>query len=250
VAVSPTCCLSFEMSVKIITVGFDGPNRAGKATQGALLQKWLDKHGIFSLMIRGAGSRMGQGDQPGDPKSAWWQEVNQRLRTPEVSEETWHITSYRLARELVVWRERILPNLIISQGQELGVLLIDRTLLSRTMILRARQIPDIANNLYPEKARIRGKRISAHLVCPDLILNLIAPAQILIARLVPYDPKYEFRKRLINETSHWFIDAVNFIPEPLQSRVVEIDASWEMSAVFADILSAVQSHFENLRYLD
>lgn len=238
------------MSLKIITIGFDGPNRAGKATQSALLQKWLAERGLFSLVIRGAGSRMGQGDLPGDPRSAWWQEVNQWLRTPQASDEAWQITSYRLARELVVWRERTLPKLLKSRGQELGVLLIDRTLLSRTMILRARQIPDIAHNLYPEKARVRGKRISAELVCPELILNLIAPAQVLIARLDPHDPKYEFRKRLINETSHWFKDAVDFMPEPLRSRVVEIDASREMAAIFADVVSVVQGHFENLRYLD
>lgn len=238
------------MSVTIITIGFDGPNRAGKATQAALLQKWLAERGIFSLIIRGAGSRMGRGDQPGDPESAWWQEVNRWLRTPQSSEETWHITSYRLARELVVWRERILPNLIKSRGQELGVLLVDRTLLSRTMILRARQIPDVAHNLYPEKARVRGKRISAQLVCPELILNLTAPAQVLMARLDPHDSKYEFRKRLINETSHWFKDAVDFIPEPLRSRVVEIDASQEGRAVFADVVAAMKGHFANLRYLD
>lgn len=237
------------MSVNIITLGFDGPNRSGKATQCALLQNWLAARGVTSLIIRGAGSRPGRGHQPGDPHSIWWQEVNHWLHAPQTNQEAWHITSYRLARELIVWRDRVLPCVIKTRGQTWGVLLVDRTLLSRTMIPRARQYPDVANYLYPEHARLRGRRITPALICPDLIFNLIAPPEVLMARLGLHDPKYNFRRRLIHETSHWFRDAVRYLPEPLQSRVVEIDASREAEVVFESVLFAAQSCFEPLRCL-
>lgn len=159
------------------------------------------------------------------------------------------MTSYRLARELVVWRDRALPCIVRSRGQTGGVLLVDRTLLSRTMIPRAMQNPDVANYLYPEQARLRGRHITPALVCPDLILNLIAPLEVLIARLDPGDVKYSFRQRLIRETSHWFKDAARYLPEPLQSRVVEVDASREVDVVFETVLSVVQSRFECLKCL-
>lgn len=238
------------MGVEIISIGFDGPNRAGKSTQSLLLQGWLAGQRIPSLRIRGAGSRSGCGDEPGDPPSTWWQAVNRWLRNPQTNYEAWDITSYRLARELIVWRDRVLPHLVKTQGKNMGVLLIDRSLLSRTMTLRARQLKDIAPNLYPAQARIRGRRISAEEVCPDLILNLTAPISVLLARLEPGDPKYEFRKRLISETSHWFQDATDHIPQHLKSRVVEVDASRSKKVVFADILLTLKRHFKNLAVLN
>jgi thymidylate kinase len=238
------------MRAKIITVGFDGPNRVGKGTQSIRLQKWLADHEIPSLIIRGAGSRQGCGHQPGDPKSLWWQEINRWLHTPPASCHDWNITAYRLAREMLVWRDRVLPNWVKSSGKELGVLIVDRSLLSRTMIPRAMGVADIAHNLYPEQARLKGRRIWPHLVCPDLIFNLTAPLRILKARLNPDDPKYEFRKKIINDTYPWFKDAVTYLPESLQSRVVEIDSSREIEVVFSNVLAVLLTHFDCLKRLD
>jgi thymidylate kinase len=238
------------MKTKIITIGFDGPNRVGKGTQCIRLQKWLADHEIPSLIIRGAGSRRGKGEQPGDPQSLWWQEVNLWLHTPQASCHDWNMTAYRLARELLVWRDRVLPNWVKSAGQEFGVLIVDRSLLSRTMIPRAMGLADIAHNLYPEQARLKGRRIWPELVCPDLIFNLTAPWWILNARLDSSDPKYEFRKKVIAETYHWFKDAVTYLSKPLQARVVEIDSSRDIEVVFSDVLAILLTHFDCLKRLD
>jgi thymidylate kinase len=238
------------MKTKIITIGFDGPNRVGKGTQCIRLQKWLAGHEIPSLIIRGAGSRRGKGEQPGDPQSLWWQEVNLWLHTSQASCHDWNMTAYKLARELLVWRDRVLPNWVKSSGQEFGVLIVDRSLLSRIMIPRAMGLADIAHNLYPEQARLKGRRISPELVCPDLIFNLTAPWWILNARLDSSDPKYEFRKKVIAETYHWFKDAVTYLSKPLQARVVEIDSSRDIEVVFSDVLAILLTHFDCLKRLD
>ncbi len=245
--------LSCKTKVEIISIGLEGPNRAGKGTQCALLQDWLAERAVPSLIVRGDGSRTGSGEQPGDPPSAWWQAANRCLHAIHdlpVDYEEWNRAAYRLARELVVWRDRVLPRLVERQGQRLGVLLVDRSLLSRTMIPRAMGATDVAGALYAERYRTKGRRISPDLVCPDLIVNLTAPRRVLAARLDPGDPKFEFRKRLIEETCDWFGDAVAYIPRRLRPRVVKVDASEETERVFRRVVSLVQTHFESLWRLD
>jgi hypothetical protein len=246
--------LTYKTRVEIISIGFEGPNRAGKGTQCALLRNWLTERGIPSLIVRGDGSRTGSGERPEDPPSPWWQAVNRRLHPHDhelpADYEAWNRAAYRLARELVVWRDRVLPGLVRAQGRRLGVLLVDRSLLSRTMIPRAMGATDVTGALYAERYTTKGRRISPELVCPDLIVNLTAPRRVLVSRLDPGDPKFEFRKRLIEGTCDWFGDAVAYIPRHLRSRVVKVDASEEADRVFRRVLSLVQIYFESLWRLD
>jgi len=242
--------LACEAEIEIISIGFDGPNRAGKGTQCALLRDWLAERAIPTLIVRGDGSRTGSGERPEDPPSAWWRAASRRLYRLPANYEEWNLAAYRLARELVVWRDRVLPRLVRAQGRRLGVLLVDRSLLSRAMILRAMGAPDIASALYAERYRAKGRQIFPDLVCPDLIVNLTAPRWVLAARLDPGDPKVEFRKRLIEETCDWFGDAVAYIPRHLRPRVVEVDASEEVERVFRRVVSLLQARFESLWRLD
>lgn len=238
------------MSISILSLGFEGPNRVGKGTQCALLQRWLAERGIPSVIIRGDGSRTGTGDSPGNPPSSWWQEVNTWIHTSRARYEDWDLTSYRLARELIVWRERVLPRWVETAGKNLGVLLVDRSLLSRTMIPRAAQVQDVGRNLYPVRAGQHGRIISPGRVCPDLIFNLTVSRDVLLARLDANDPKYEFRKRLISETYTWFDEAIDYIPAELRARVVQVDAAGDKERVFGRILAILQARFEGLRLLE
>jgi thymidylate kinase len=158
------------------------------------------------------------------------------------------VAAYRLGRELVVWRDRVLPHCARAQGQKLAVLLVERSLLSRTMIPRAMRVPDVADSLYPEKARITGRKLSADLVCPDIILHLSAPKSTLLSRLDLNDAKYEFRRRLIEETHTWFEDAVDYLPPHLRARIVQIDASRDRDAVFAEILPHLLNGLRHASY--
>jgi thymidylate kinase len=152
------------------------------------------------------------------------------------------MTSYRLARELLVWRGRVMPRLVKRLDKAAGVLLVDRTLISRTMVLRRLNTPDIANNLYPDTARRKGRRITPDMVCPDVIFNLCVPKDILLNRLKTSDPKYAFRKKLIEETSDWFIDAVDYIPAYLRSRVVMVDNTAPLEMVFQQMVRWIESN--------
>ena len=135
------------MSVQIITIGLDGPNRVGKGTQAKRLQQWFQSQQIPALIVRGAGTRPGLGQEKGDPESQWWQSINQWIRTPQATFHDWDVTSARLARELIVWRDRMLPKCARKNEKQTAVLLIDRTLLSRTITLRLRNVNNIEQNL-------------------------------------------------------------------------------------------------------
>ncbi len=235
--------------IGILTVGLDGPNRVGKGTYAEMLRAWLVERGVPVLIIRGDGSRNGDGSQPGDPISTWWHAVNTWLRQPDTPESAWNKTSYRLGRELLVWRDRVMPRLVHSQNKTHGVLLVDRTLISRTMVLRRMNVPDIPNNLYPESARGKGRRITADTVCPDVIFNLLVPKEVLLSRLKTSDPKYAFRKKLIEETADWFVDAVEHLPAHLRSRVVMVDNTAPKEAVFQQMTGWIQTQLESRQKL-
>jgi len=236
--------------VNIITIGFDGPHRAGKGRNGLFLQSWLEARYVQTLQIRGDGAREGLGQSPGDPLSAYWQDVNSWIRTDRATSDDWHAAAYRLGRELIVWRDRVLPCMVRREGGFLGVLLVDRTLLSRTMVLRDQRHPDIAGHLYAHRPGDKGRRITAADVCPDIIFNLHVPRDELLKRLNPNIPKYAFRRRMIERASTWYVDAVDYLPQPLQQRVVPIDASRHPRTVFNTIMGHLIRRFEAFELLD
>ncbi len=243
-----------ESTSRILTLGFEGPNRVGKGTQCALLQAWLTNLGIPSLLVRGDGSRTGRGATPGDPSSRWWQQMDGWLHSAQATYHDWNMAAVRLARELLVWRDRVLPRCVAAQGAPFGVLLVDRTLLSRAMLVRAMQPGDPSPDLYPEEAQSRWRWITPETVCPDLIFALNAPREVLLSRLSPLDPKYAFRRRLIEETSKGFRDAVQFLPKGLQDRIVDVDATRpveEVEGAIQEILTQTnkdcKSYFELLQ---
>ena len=229
------------MSTKIITIGLDGPNRVGKGTQAKLIQQWFQSQQIPALIIRGAGTRPGLGQEKGDPESAWWQSVNQWIRTPKATYHDWDMTSARLARELLIWRDRILPRCAQKNERQTAVLIIDRTLLSRTITLRLRAETNIADKLYPPEAFGKRQPITSVEVCPDILFQLLAPKELLLSRLEPNDPKYAFRKRLIETTTDYFYDAEQFIPTQLQKRIKKLDASLSIGQLFSHILDHLKS---------
>lgn len=239
--------LPFEDKGQILTLGFEGPNRVGKGTQCALLQAWLTRQGIPSLLVRGDGSRAGKGATPGDPPSRWWQQMDIWLHSSQATYHDWNVAAVRLARELLIWRERVLPRYIAAQGVPYVVLLVDRSLLSRAMLLRAMQPDDPSPDLYPAEAQTKGRKITSEAVCPDLIFALNAPREVLLSRLSPLDPKYAFRRRLIEETSEGFRDVVRYLPEGLQDRVVNVDAARSIEEVAETIQDILIQEYRDVK---
>jgi thymidylate kinase len=232
---------------RILSIGFEGPSRVGKGTQIELFKKKLDELGIPCLAVRGDGSRPNEGRHLGDPVSEWWESMLLKLRSKAADYEDWAESSYRLARELIVFRDRVLPR--IAKGMPFAFLLIDRSILSRTMIPRERKPENIVEQLYPEEARRRGRKITVQKVCPDLIINLSADLDTLLARLDREDPKYEFRKELIIKRYAWYKDAIEFIPEELRGRVVQVDSKKTIEDVHDEICRVVGERFPRIEHL-
>lgn len=228
---------------KVISIGFEGPNRSGKGTQIELFSNQLEEMGIPYLVVRGDGSRPNQGDHKGDPISEWWTKTMPLLKNPENKDsDLWNDSSARLARELVVFRDRVLPNIAEQSNKPVAVLLVDRTLLSRTMVPRSQGEKDITNNLYPKDSKIDVNKI-----CPDLIFNIIVDKDTLLSRLDGNDPKYEFRKKLILEKYDWYLDAHKYIPNELQDRIIQIDGTSDPMAINDSIINIINNKFPELK---
>ena len=223
----------------IISIGFEGPNRVGKGTQISLLAKYLFLHEIPFVVIRGDGSRPMSG-LPGDPSSLWWSEMNKKLRTT-ANLIDWDLASCRLAREMIVWRDRVLPRMIRKAGKEFGCLLIDRSILSRSHVVREAGSLNM-DDFYPHRF-LKRKTITYETVCPDIIFNLTAPKEILQARLDPNDPKYDFRKLLIETKSEWYSEMVFFFSKEIQDRFIRVDSTKPPDFIANKILTLLCEKF-------
>lgn len=234
-----------EKAPRIATIGFEGPNRVGKSTQSELLKTHLEEQGIPVVIVRGDGSRSGQGDSFGNPESDTWKEIDSNLRNEGADLEEWNKSSYRIARELLVWRDRVLPNFVRELDSQAGVLLIDRSLLARTLVPREMGTPE---RLYDEDMRPenpvtgdkKGRSITAEDVAPDVIVQFIAPKDTLLSRLGDgQDEKSQLRRRLLEERYDWYLDAQNYLPEGLTDRIVRIDATGDPEEVFDIVLKTL-----------
>ncbi len=234
---------------KIFSLGFEGSHRSGKGTQIELLSKNLEYRDIPFLIVRGDGSRQNEGVHPGDPVSQWWTDFLPELTKEDARLEDWNQSSYRLARELIVFRDRVLPAICEQANSNVAVLLVDRSIISRTMIPRELNPGLSEYDLYP--ADLTGnKKITTEKVCPDIIFNLVADADILLSRLDSQDPKYIIRKKNIKNKADWYKDAEQFIPESVRGRVVEIDASAEPEHIQRAIQSILIERIPDLGLLD
>jgi thymidylate kinase len=228
---------------KVISIGFEGPNRSGKGTQIEILSNQLENMGIPYLVVRGDGSRPNQGEHKGDPVSEWWSKTIPLLKDPENKDsDLWNDSSARLARELIVFRDRVLPNIAKQNNKPVAVLLVDRTLLSRTMVPRSQEKKNISDNLYSQDSGIDTSKI-----CPDLIFNIVVDKETLLSRLDEKDPKYEFRKKLILEKYNWYLDAHKYIPEGLQDRIIQIDGSSDPITINNSIIEIINKKFPEIK---
>jgi len=199
--------------------------------------------GIPYLVVRGDGSRPNQGEHKGDPISEWWTKTMPLLKNPENKDsDLWNDSSVRLARELVVFRDRVLPNMAEQSNKPVAVLLVDRTLLSRTMVPRSQGEKDITNNLCPKDSKIDVNKI-----CPDLIFNIIVDKDTLLSRLDENDSKYEFRKKLILEKYDWYLGAHKYIPNELQDRIIQIDGTSDPNTINDSIINIINNKFSELK---
>ncbi len=232
---------------KVFSIGFEGSHRSGKGTNIELLKNKLEKLKIPFIIVRGSGTRPNEGEHIGDPISDWWTKKLPLLRREGSSIKDWNESSYRLARELIVFRDRVLPNMLKESSSKIAFLLVDRSILSETMITRESENETGRINLYPDNAGEKGKVITAEMVCPDILFNFIADKETLLLRLDKSDPKYEFRRKLIEEKSDWYKDAKDFIPNNLKDRVIEINATKTLEEIQEEIMKILSEKIPDLK---
>ncbi len=231
---------NISKDTKVSVIGFEGPNRVGKGTQIERLSQYLDERSIPFIVVRGSGSRHASGTHIGDPLSPWWFRINQLLKTT-ANLDIWQLSANRLAREFILWRDYYFPQILKRKKARHGFILVDRTILSLFMILRETGIMDW-DKLYPEKVRSLGRKVTGDMVCPEIIINLVAQKDVLFSRLDPSDPKHDFRKLLIETKSHWFLDTPPMLPRHIQRKIYTINAADSAGIVFEHILETLMGN--------
>ncbi len=237
---------------KIFSIAFEGMHRSGKGTQIELLKDKLIEAGIPCISIKGEGYRSGLGNTPEDPKSDFWERMSKELRGG-ADFELWEEASYRLARELLVWRERILSKEIDKVLAPFGVLLIDRSLISKANLKSLQSPPPPEKifsyeDLYPTLIQ-KHKKITVDMVLPDIIFDLIAPKEVLLSRLDKSDPDYDFRKTNIEEKYNLYIDSKKHLPEEITNRIVTIDSSVNSEELDKNISEIIKNKFPEFAIL-
>lgn len=217
-------------------IGFDGIHRSGKGTQIDRLETRFRENDIASLTVRGDGTRDGKGDTSGDPPSAYWQERSNYLRSKDAKPDDWHASAYDIVHEL---------HDHATSGQHEAILA-DRSLISRAAFMLysganpGRKGFDL-EELYPVREHVpRNKRIDLRQVLPDILFHLEADGpEVVMSRLDPNDPKYDFRARNIQITFEGYRRAARVLPPEVRDRVHTIDAALEEEVVHERIVRAL-----------
>lgn len=238
---------------KVITLAFEGMHRVGKGTQMGLLAKHLDQFGVPHIEIKGDGSRSGTGTDLGNPQSEWWVVQNQKLRKTGGAKENfaeWDKAAHRLVRELSIWKGRVLPKLMRGNPAHVGLLLVDRSIISRTSFTKFKlsSLVDLrvlrGEDLYPD---ISQDKINNAM--PDIIIELTAPKETLLSRLESNDPKYKFRLRMIEKMFDNYATAKVHLPDEILQRVVPVNSTNPPKEVFREILKHLSQRFPELIFL-
>lgn len=223
---------------KTVVFWFDGPNRSWKWTQIALIKQAFESHWIPALVVRWDWTRTAKGTHLWDPVSKWWEENNPKLKWEESSPELWEEAAHRLAREVVIFKERTLPLLINKYNSELWVLLLDRSLISRTMIPIQYELTHL---LYWNH---EWEKVNIHEVKPEILFCLDVKRENLLDRLDESDPKFSFRKELIELNSDKYIHHIELLPESIQNIIKVIDGNRSILDVNKDISTYIYRHLK------
>lgn len=213
---------------RIEKIALEGINRAGKGEQIKLLSGIFQALQIAYLVIRGDGTRPGLGESEGDPYSKEWQQRGAYLRKVGTTED-WNKASGLLAQEFATH---------VKAGKK-EIIVLDRSLISRANFIidkTGKKGTLSFNDLYPDL----DTNFDFDSITPDVLFELKAPKEVILQRLDANDRKYEFRKRLIEETYEVYYQAKHQLPEVVKEKIVGIDAQKSISEVNKDVRKHIQ----------
>lgn len=227
------------MDINIRVIGFDGLNNSGKGTQISLLRNKLAMCSIPSVVMRGDGRRRGEGLEVKDPYSTWWQEYYKDIRALGIIDEDLEMSTYasvRLNRELNVMVKRTFPTFLKYNSCNIGVVILDRTIISRIFTLKQFKLEAGYGDVETFPLG-RGNKMGNTIV-PDLIVLLHTDKDILMARSqLRDDPveKIEFNNRMISNNYAKFEDTIGDLPQEIEDVTVRINANKKPDEIFHEV---------------
>lgn len=201
---------------RVPIIALDGNHRTGKGTQLNLLHNSLESDGYQPIILRGDGTRPGEGIAAGDPYSEWWKNFKNYEKSFENNFDAWRHGARLLMAEAAIQRS-ILP------GN--GVILFDRAGISRSQMTLKEGLDLDFDNMYGQATDLENLSDEEILTLqPDLTIHLTAPAEVLLGRLNKNDPKLEFRATNISKSNEYFEQAHRQYQELGYSEVISLDA--------------------------
>jgi len=162
-----------------------------------------------------------------------------RLRNPAEQFDLWFQAACRLATEFLTWKYQIMPGRLAAAGSADGVIILDRSLVSRmNLAIKAGHATDL-DGLYHQAGVWKE-------LLPDILFYLAAPQTVLLERLKPNDPKFEFRRELLIQGFGTFERAASNLPGEVSERLVRLDAARSLGEVHDAVLSALAVRLPNL----
>ena len=76
-------------------------------------------------------------------------------------------------------------------------------------------------------------------VTPDILFELFVPLEVALERLDENDPKYAFRKKIIEETHAFFYQSKERLPLEVQDRIVTIDSTQPIHNISVEVFEKV-----------
>lgn len=160
--------------IPIKTIALEGLHRSGKGTQLEILKNKIESIGIPCVIIRGAGSRPNTNNEIGDKYSEWWKVHLNKLRGNNATKADWIEGSRRLAREVIIFKKKLLPELAEKDGANRAVLLIDRSVLSHMAMLGSTDMDNLDLNAIYGNRDIRNRSLpSTQEIFPDIMKSKV-----------------------------------------------------------------------------
>jgi len=233
---------------KVHVISFDGLNRSGKGTQIKNLEECLIQKNLPSLIIRGDGSRKGNESQ-NDEYSAWWQEIQPRLREVnsqgEFNSDVWEKASNQINLELYQAYNNELPKRIKESGGKEGYLILDRSIISKYYMAKREnpgiKLEDVLEFETPDKKKEK-------LILPDISFVLHVPREVLLERndyLSDHPDKYDFRKRVISQYYDDFEKTTLELKTPLL-KIYHLDGNRQKEQIFNDVIKYLTEVVKNV----
>lgn len=225
--------------VNIHVISFDGLNRCGKGTQIKKLGAYIQSKGTPTVIMRGDGSRKGEGLDD-DPYSEWWQKIQPHLRETDDNgsfrREYWDLAAERLNKELYEMYHFTFPKMLEETQRSHGYILLDRSIISRLFVERRDDSTLTLDRLMEFKD---SADIEEQIILPDLAFILHCSQDALLERneiISDHPDKYQFRKKIITEYYESFIDTVRNLNTD-KIHLVHLDGNKAPELIFDDVTS-------------